>query len=197
MPAIEFGTQVWGYSCADLRDLQSFYLAAVTPSGRGKSRSISLLLWDTTSWRPATAPIATYAKILWQAMVSPAIAAVPLATLAKWYKAAAMRPTPRNWGEVCGPYDAMRLSLNRIGWKLVSLAVLQDHHETEHNVASIGPRMLEGLLKAAWRDRLAKQAAGHVHAIADRDTDERFPGRAIKPLDLHHAHSLTSQQSAG
>ena len=115
VPAVHYGSQVWGYSGADLRDLQSFFLSSIAPPGKGKSRSLALLLWDDFSWKPALAPVIAYINVVWQALVSPGIAVVPLATLARWFKAADRRCKPRNWGEVCGPYSAMWLSLRRIG----------------------------------------------------------------------------------
>ena len=198
LPAIEYGTQVWGYSTQALRDLQSFYLSAVAPPGRGKSRSLALLLWDDMSWRPATAPILAYAKIIWQAMTSPQIAVVPLTTLVGWYNAASRRSMPRNWGEVTGPFSAMHLSLDRIGWKLVSFAVMRDHREQTHNVASIGPKMLAGLLRAAWRDRIGQQAAAKVsERIGIHAATWEEPHETPKSLDLYHAKQLAKSKVAG
>ena len=36
LPAVELGTQVWGYSSEDLRNIQSFFLTTVAPLGKGK-----------------------------------------------------------------------------------------------------------------------------------------------------------------
>ena len=110
------------------------------------------------------APILTYATILWQAIVSPGIAAVPLKTLLTWFNAARRKETPRSWGEVCGPYSAMALSLKRIKWKMSSLAVFQDHKGEEHNIGAIGPRMFASLLKGAWKHRQAEKAAEQLRA---------------------------------
>ena len=107
LPAIEYGTQVWGYSSSDLRDLQSFFLAAVAPQGKGKSRTLSLLLWDNVSWRPATAPISAYAKILWQSLTAPGIAAVPVATLVSWYRRQLADHSLAIGERFMAPYSAM------------------------------------------------------------------------------------------
>ena len=198
IPAIEYGTQVWGYSTQAIRDLQSFYLSAVAPPGKGKSRSKTLLLWDNMSWRPATAPILSYAKVIWQAVSSPQIAVVPLATLVRWYNAASRRAKPRHWGDVTGPFSAMHLSLERIGWKLSSFATMVDHREQSHNLVSIGPKMLAGLLREAWRDRLGQQAATRVSEWINFPAAEGDQSiEAPRSLDLYHAHQLAKSKVAG
>ena len=103
----------------------------------------------------------TYAKVLWQPLTPPAIAAVSMATLDSWFQAAHRKPSPRTWGEACVPYSAMTLSLQRIGWHMLGLASFNDHINIVHNVSAIGPTMLASLLRGAWRHRLAQQAASH------------------------------------
>ena len=102
------------------------------------------------------APIIAYANIPWQAIIAPGVAAVNLACLVQWFATAALKEMPRNWGEVCGPYSAMRMSLRRIGWTWNSLAVLTDHKGNQHNRA-IGPNMLTSLLRSVWPTCVAYQ----------------------------------------
>ena len=98
------GTQVWGYSDKEVRDLQSFFLSAAAPPGRGKRRSTSLLLLDDIAWRPALAPITTYAMVVWQAITEPNNAAAYLRSLVAWYRAQAKRSPPRNFRRCMRPF---------------------------------------------------------------------------------------------
>ena len=162
LPAVDYGTQVWGYSHEEVRNLQTFYLAATSPPGKGKSRSLSLLLFDDVAWRPAVAPIVAFAILVWQAITDPVAAVANLATLYQWFSAAKKKPPPRHWGDVCGPFSAMDLSLRRIQWQHISFAVFRDQNGIEHNISKIGPKMITSLLRGAWRHRLGKIAAAQV-----------------------------------
>ena len=79
----------------------------------------------------------------------------------QWLQAASRKEIPRNWGEVSGPYSAMLLSLNRIGWAWDSLAVFTDHRGNQHNISAIGLKMFSALLKNAWTTRMATTAAAN------------------------------------
>ena len=159
LPAVEYGTQIWGYSNKEVQELQTLFLAAAAPPGKGKSRSTSLLLLEDVAWRPATAPISTYATAVWLAITAPETAPVKLDKIAQWHKVESRKVEPRNWGDVCGPFSAMNLSLRRIGWKQISFATFRDHEGMHHNVADIGPKMFVSKLRSAWRYRTAQQAA--------------------------------------
>ena len=99
LPAIEYVTQVWGTRVQRSDISNTFFLSAAAPAGKGTSRSTSLLLLDDVAWRPAVAPIVTYANILWQAITAPGIAAVNLPTLVSWYNAASRKdPLPQTLG---------------------------------------------------------------------------------------------------
>ena len=212
-PAIEYGSQVWGFSCKEVHDLQTLYLATTAPTGKGKSRSLSLILLGDAAWRPATAPIAAYATLVWQVLTMPARAAVPLAVLHEWYRAAQKMPTPRDWGDVCGPFSAMKLSLRRIGWQQLSFATFRDAIGNEHNVSSIGPRMFTSLLRGAWRNRLSKIASDNLASklsfaisraeptdgeIGNRARQWESTNEAARPgIDLYHATSLLRAKAGG
>ena len=150
------------------------------------------------------APIITYANILWQAIVAPGIAAVKLPCLVQWFAASAKKEMPRNWGEVCGPYSAMRMSLRRIGWSWQSLAVFTDHKGNQHNISAICPNMLSSLLRSAWHARLAKIASAKrlppppEQTTAVDGVEERVstPMHTI-PLDLHHVKLLLHGKKHG
>ena len=151
-----------------------------------KSRSTALLLWDEVSWRPAVAPIMAYANILWQAINSPGIATVNLTCLVQWFTAAAKKELPRNWGEVCGPYSAMRLSLKRIGWTWQSLATFIDHKGNRHNISAIGPNMFGSLLRSVWTTRMARTASTK-RGLETRNQRRVERGRgAGRHRDTHH-----------
>ena len=148
----------------------------------------------------------------WQAIVSPGIAAIPLMTLLSWYNAAKLKEIPRNWGEVCGPYSAMALSLRRIRWQMISLAVFRDHKGEEHNIGAIGPRMFASLLKGVWKHSQAEKAAAQIRTRQiekEKQGEHDEPGEEHRqekvstfspdcaPLDLYHVKSLLHSKCEG
>ena len=59
LPGSTYGAQVWGLDGAAVDRLQRQWLSARCSTGKGKSRSRSLLLHGDPTWIPGTAPLAT------------------------------------------------------------------------------------------------------------------------------------------
>ena len=66
-PAADFGSQVFGMSEPELKKLQTTFLACVGSSAGGRSRTLSLLLFNDPCWRSAGGPITQWAKEVWAA----------------------------------------------------------------------------------------------------------------------------------
>ena len=106
----------------------------------------------------------------------------------------------------------MALSLRRIRWQMISLAVFRDHKGDERNIGAIGPRTFASLLKGAWKHRQAEKAAQQTRSRQSEEEKQIAhdePGEeqgqekvstfnpVIAPLDLYHVKSLLHSKSEG
>ena len=155
LPGSTYGAQVWGLDGPAVTRLQRQWLQARCSSGKGKSRSRSLLLHGDPTWAPATAPLATYIDLAWAAaMGHPGLPSLP--TLRQWW---ARTPSPpRTWGHVRGPMGAMRKVLAKLGWQSQMFLTFCDLEGVEHKVLEAGPKLMKSLIKRDWHAHLARHA---------------------------------------
>ena len=158
--------------------LQDIHLAAYGCFGKGKSRSVALLLLEDIARRPATAPIRVWAEMVWMAFTLQKYSrnTPSVGELSRLWHAVEAGGWPRGWGQVRGPLGALHLSMARVGWSARGPFEFTDHAGIDHQFADHSPKMIEHMCKQGWLHRL-RAAASRRHGLQH-------------PMDLHHAGQL-------
>ena len=178
-PALSYGAEVQGFDNTQVQDFQSMQLSSVGMFGKGKSRTIALALVDDRAWAPACAPIVMWAKLVWMAATSPQEhrSTPDLRTLIKWWRDTRAK-LPLKWQASRGPFGAMLLSMQRLGWTPTGPLSFTDAQGVSHAILSIGPKLFSALAKRDWMMGIKKRASESLGMVGD----ER--------LDLYHARKL-------
>ena len=137
-----------GIDSTEWRMLQDTYLGTVVgKSLRGRSRARTLLVEKDAAWQHAVAPVLAWTKEIWRRMHGGA-AALSWKTLARAWDAGRRRDV-QEWGQVRGPVDAARLSLNRLWWSWPTPWALRSDEGVEYNVLATCPRMPQAIMEEA------------------------------------------------
>ena len=171
-PALSYGAEVQGFDNAQVRDFQSIQLSSVGMFGKGKSRTIALALVDDRAWEPACAPIVMWARMVWAAgTCSSEHRNTPdLRVLIKWWRDTRAK-LPLKWQSSRGPFGAMHLSMQRLGWTPTGPLSFRDAQGVSHAILAIGPKLVSALAKRDWMMGIRQRASESLGMTGDERLD--------------------------
>eukprot|EP00969_Alexandrium_andersonii_P016675 730734-Alexandrium_andersonii.AAC.1 len=65
-PAMAYGCEVTGVNNFEHKSMQTLALQSCSPSGRGRSRAMALLINDDPTWKAAISPVLQWIKTIWK-----------------------------------------------------------------------------------------------------------------------------------
>ncbi len=169
-PAATYGAPVHGVSDSELNQLSALTAFATSPSTRGTSRTLKLLIADDPAVAANAAVLSQWAAAVWRACgpsqrrkrTDP----TPLLMNAALTKAEKqMADNGYAWSAVTGPASAAVLTARRIGWKHLSGFRIQDERGSLLDMAVTDPRGITAAVERATRVA-AEVRAGRKEGLA-------------------------------
>ncbi len=165
LPAATYGGAVHGVSDHELELLRAMTSAAVSPTTRGTSRTLKLLMAGDPAIEANTKVLIQWASAIWRAC-GPAISRrrsdptpVLMNAALRRAEAQARDPSKGSWSAVAGPAMAAVLTAKRIGWMFMSAFRISDDRGNVVDLATTDPMAVKHLIERATCAEAARRAA--------------------------------------
>ncbi len=165
VPAATYGGAVHGVSDHELDLLRAMTSAAVSPTTRGTSRTLKLLMAGDPAVDANAKVLIHWASAIWRAC-GPAVSRrrsdpTPVLMNAALRRAEtqARDPVKGTWSSVAGPALAAVLTARRIGWMFLNAFRISDERGNVVDLATTDPMAVKHLIVRATSAEAAKRAA--------------------------------------
>ena len=137
--------------------------SVMSPSAKGRSLSVVLAAQGDPTWRPATAPMARWARECYNSRLKVGNGTLSTDELKNLWGLSPPEKAPKKWEGLKSALDAIHLTMHRFGWKARTATKWEPDTGGEIDLELTPPKLFGQMLRETvqrYHQRVAAKSAG-------------------------------------